>query len=107
MNKLTFILAVIFALHGCALTRVTKSTHDDEIQRLNLTRLTHDESIHRLTSSGFTCYDARLSFRNQRNCFKNSAELLCPQKREVTLELDTNDSHVLSVRTNIVESACF
>lgn len=107
MRRLTFLFVVTFALNGCALTRVTKTAHDEEVRHLNLIGLSHDEAILRLTSSGFTCYDARLSSRNYRDCFKTSAEFFCPQKREVALALDSNGSQILSVRTNIVEKACF
>jgi len=112
-NSVLLLFISFVALHGCVLTRISNSAHTEEVERLNLIELNRADAIVKLTTSGFKCYDEKLSSIVSgrkveiETCYKKSAELICPQIRKAIIEVDVNSKKVSSVRADMVDKGCF
>ena len=96
-------------LQGCALTRVSRDTHQANVDRLELVGQSQATSVQRLEGAGFKCPDLSFVDRDgnlRRACTKNSLELFCPQDQVAYLLIDVKADRVISVRPAL-ERGCW
>ncbi|MDM2935071.1 hypothetical protein [Citrobacter sp. Cu233] len=115
--RVAFLLILSFALTSCALTRVSASSHDKDVDELNVIGLNLDAARQRAIMDGFVCSkDANLHLVQtesgnhkwlQTECSKKSLELFCPQMRFMVLNVDPDTNKVVDVGKYITQHTCF
>lgn len=103
--RVAFLLVLSFTLTGCALTRVSASSHDKDVDELNVIGLNLDAARQKAIVDGFVCSkDANLNQVQtesgshkwlQTECSKKSLELFCPQMRFIVFNVDPDTNKVL------------
>jgi hypothetical protein len=118
MKIVALFLLSIVSLSGCALTRVSSSAHNKEVNELALVGLSYKDAVEKATKEGFKCY-THLEFQPykstraggkevmQRTCWKASMQLVCPQRRYVHFEYSVADERVVTMWPTITEQSCF
>jgi hypothetical protein len=56
MKIVALFLLSIVSLSGCALTRVSSSAHNKEVNELALVGLSYKDAVEKTTKEGFKCY---------------------------------------------------
>lgn len=118
MKASTVVLIGSILLDGCALTRVSQTSHEMEVSNLKLVGLTYTEAISKGNAAGFSCSSHQQSqpyksskaggqMVKQGSCWKTSAEFFCPQQRYVHFEYSAVDEKVLTMWSSITEKSCF
>ena len=115
--RVAFLFTLSFALTGCALTRVSASSHDKDVDKLNVIGLDLDAARQRAIVDGFACSkDANLNLVQtesgnhkwlQTECSKKSLELFCPQMRFIVFNVDPDTNKVVDVGKYINQHTCF
>lgn len=115
--RVAFLLILSFALAGCALTRVSASSHDKDVDELNVIGLNLDAARQKAIVDGFVCSkDANLNLVQtesgshkwlQTECSKKSLELFCPQMRFIVLNVAPDTNKVVDVGKYIIQHTCF
>lgn len=115
--RVAFLLILSFTLTGCALTRVSASSHDKDVDELNVIGLNLDTARQKAIVDGFVCSkDASLNLVQtesgshkwlQTECSKKSLELFCPQMRFIVLNVDPDTNKVVDVGKYINQHTCF
>ena len=115
--RVAFLLILSFTLAGCALTRVSASSHDKDVDELKVIGLNLDAASQKAIVDGFVCSkDANLNLVQtesgshkwlQTECSKKSLELFCPQMRFIVLNVAPDTNKVVDVGKYIIQHTCF
>ena len=118
MLRLIVPLLACSLLGGCALTRVSGATLDEEVEKLNAVGMTMDAARKVATDQGFECspyIDRGVSVSTKDGtrktdmleCNKKSLEFFCPQRRYVVFNVDPATGLVRAVGKRINQNSCF
>lgn len=119
-HKLVPAFCILFLLgttSGCSLTRVSDTTHAEEVANLNVTGMRLDDAREKVRRQGYECNEQGMLRHVQTEhgsrpliqleCSRSSSELFCPQIRNVVLNADPQTQTVVDVGQYITQRACF
>lgn len=114
--RVAFLLVLSFTLTGCALTRVSASSHDKDVDELNVIGLNLDAARQKQSWMVLCAVRMQTSIRYKpkvavingykRNAVK-STELFCPQMRFIVFNVDPDTNKVVDVGKYINQHTCF